>query len=248
MPTNYTMDWSSASQFAPNLQLEEYYLSTSGQPRPHPTPLMHTASYPPATQDHYRNISQGSVGQQPARSHSLGQNGNVYVPSTSGIYEPSMSQAQPAAAYNTSSNVNGFYTPLPHRQYQPEPIQISTSPGLGTGLGLSDALSINGTSDGGLTPPFVSSPMSVPMGFGDAPQTQRQGQTQYHTQQIFHFRSDAASESNTNLGDLAHGPQPVHQGKRQRGLDEDNESDNVGMEHEHDDSAGQDNKDAKPKP
>lgn len=240
-------------QFAPDLQLEEYYLSAQGQGRPHISPLIHTASYPPASaQGQYRafnnHISQGSAGQQPTRSRSLGQNADVYGSSASGVYEPSMSQAQ-TAGYNTNSNVNGFYTtpPLPSRQYQPD-MQVLTSPDLSAG-GLSDPLSVNGTSDGGLSPPFVASPMSAPMGFGDPSQGQSQGQSQYHTQQIFHFHPNTASGSNTSPGNVAHGHQPA--GKRPRRLEDDDEygpDANVGMEHEHEDSTGQDNKDPKPKP
>jgi hypothetical protein len=244
------MDWNSPTQFPPtqNIQLEEeYYIPAQGQTRPHHAPLTH-ASYPPATQPLYRtyhNISQNPAGQQSTRTLSLGQNGtngNVYDSNPSGVYDTSMSRA----AYN--QNPAFYHSPaLPYRQHQPE-AQIISSPGL------SGPLTINGTSDGGLTPPFVSSPMSAPIGFGsqEPPQGLAQGQSRYHTemrsQQMYNFQSPPTSGSNLNPENLAQGQELGPQSKRQRGLDEDEDyvpGIDVGMEHEG--NAG-DNKDAKPKP
>lgn len=237
MSTHYAMDWSSPSQFVPNLQLEEYYLSAQGHSRPHLTPLMHTSSYPPTQ---YHNTS----GQLQARSRSLGQNTHGYNSGASDIYDPSLSQ--PTTAFN-SPNVNGFYNTPPYQS------ELSTSPsGLGAPLGLPDSLSVNGTSDGNLSPTFVSSPIPASMGFRDLPQTQRQGQSRYPIQQMVHFHPPVASGSNTGPGDLAHGHEHLHPTKRQRGLDDDDDYGgpgvDVSIDHGHEDNERHDSKDPKPKP
>lgn len=252
------MDWNMPTQFSPtqNIQLEEYYLSAQGQGRPHPTPLTHTASYPPTAQSQYRSYH--NVPHNPAgRSHSLGQNGangNIYDSNTLGVYNTSMSQTQPSTYSQNPNSTTGLYASpsLPYHQYQPK-AQIVTSPA-STGAGSSGPLSINGTSDGGLTPPFVSSPMSAPLGFGsqEPPQGQAQGQTHYHPemrpQQIFNFQLPGTSESIISPEGLAHSHELAHQPKRPRGDEDEDYGPGIDVGMDHEGNAGYDNKDSKPKP
>ena len=104
---------------------------------------------------------------------------------------------------------------------------------------------ITGTnqSEGGITPPFTSSPMSLPSTFESQAS---QGQSPYQQQQAVQYQ---LSGSNNNNGGVAHEPEYQRQAKRSRGLEEEDDfvfGLDVGMDH--DNIEGQDGKDPKSKP
>jgi hypothetical protein len=149
-----------------------------------------------------------------------------------------MSQSHEAPFHPTRIASNGFYAhpPLPYRQPF---MQGSSSPGSGSVTTLPD--NVIG-SEGGITPPFSSSPMSLPLTFESQPS---QGQLQHQQRQPpqLHMRPSSGSNSPNSL---VYEEEHTRHGKRPRGLEDDDEYGlDTGMEP---DSEGQDGKETKAKP
>jgi hypothetical protein len=219
------------------LQLEEeYYMPGHAQDHPH-QPL-HTASYPPANQGRYRNYPQDPNARQQIRSQSYGNNSmnmQGFGHNTEAAYGKPVPHTQGPPFQQTPTSTNGFYSnALPYHQPYMQG-SLSSSPGTSSGIPLPDFAAGN---ESGVTPPFMASPMSVPVTFeSQAPQ----GQIQYKQQQ-FQMRSPSSSNS---PGEIAHEDEYVHPPKRTRHDDEDA----IGLDGmEHENSEGQESKDSKAKP
>ena len=214
-----------------------------GHAQDHPHQPLHTASYPPANQGRYRAYSQDPNARQQIRSQSYSNNTmnmQGFGHSTEAAYGKPVPHIQGPPFQQTSTSSNGFYSnaPLPyHQPYMQE--SLSSSPGTSSGIPLPDYAT---GSEGGVTPPFTASPMSVPMTFeSQAPQ----GQIQYKQQQSLQFQMRSSSGSNSP-GEIAQEHEYVHQGKRSRGPDDEDAIGLDGMEHEN--SEGQESKESKAKP
>jgi hypothetical protein len=243
----YAMDqsWNLQSQFPQGQQIqleEEYYMQSQGQEHPHHHPQLHlhTASYPPVTGGPYRafpnTFAPDSMGQQPTRSQSYGNNGmngRVLNHNTEDFYGNSMSQAHDVPFHPTPTSANGFYsnTSIAYQQsYTPG----SSSPGNGSAIGLPDHINGTSQSDGGITP-FTSSPMSLPVNFdSQVPQPQLQNQQQQ------------SQMGSSNGGGLEQ--EFARQPKRSRGPDGEDFAFNVDVGMDHEINEGHDGKEVKSKP
>jgi hypothetical protein len=256
MSSNYGMDqsWDLQSQFphGQRIQLEEeYYKQDQGQDHPQHLVHLHAASYPPAATQrpgtYYNayppNYSQDPAGQQSVRSQSYSNDGvNLQGSShnSQSAYGTPISQSHEAPFHPTPiANNNGFYAHAPFPYRQPF-VQGSSSPASVSVTTLPDRV-IGSEGEGGITPPFSSSPMSLPLTFESK---LSHGQSPYQQQPPqLHIRSSSGSNSPNSL---VYEQEHARHGKRQRGVEDDDEYGlDVGMEPE---SEGQDGKETKAKP
>ena len=212
----------------------------------HPHLHLHTASYPPATRGQYRtfpgNFSQNHTAPQPNRAQSYGNhntNGRSFGHNTEEVYGNSLSQAHGTAF--DQNPANGFYQNPYHQQFT----SASSSPGTTSGVTLPDH-HVLGTGQSEGTPPYTSSPMSAPLNFESQA---HQVQMQYQQAQALQFPIRSSSGSSNSPDSFAHEQEYTRQGKRPRGLDEEEEfAFNLDVGMEHDTTEGQDNKEHKQKP
>jgi hypothetical protein len=208
------------------------------QPHLHP----HAASYPPVTQGQYHGYPPDPNTRQQNRSQSYGSSSaNIrgFGHRAEGVHGSSVSQIQGAPFRPVPTSTNGFY-PQPSLQYPQPYTRGSPSPGTGSGMPQSDYVT---GSEGGTTPPFTSSPMSLPSTFESQAS---QGQMQYQRQQPLQPQMHSSSGSNSP-GGIAYEQEYLHPGKRLRGPDQEGALGlDVGMEHES--TEDQDGKDSKAKP
>jgi len=252
MASQYTMDqsWNLQPHLSQGQRIqleEELHRQGQGHNQPqHPLPHPHAALYPPSsTHGQYRtypsDFSQDPIIQPPTRSQSYGShsaNAQGFGQHTEHIYGRPLSQPQSAPFPQTTTSSSGFY-PQPSLPYRQPLTRGSSSPRSGAGTAPPD-LVIGG--EGGITPPFTSSPMPLTSTF-ESPVSQ--GQLQYQQQQSLQFQLPPRSNSPSSI---THEPDHTRQGKRSRRLDEEDEypfGSDTGLEHE---SEGQDGKDSKAKP
>lgn len=232
--------WGTLPQFTQgqHIQLEEEFYSQGSQAHPHHVPL-HTASYPlPASQRYQQPPNLSPTAVQRSQSYGSNPNGNFNY-NNGGPYRPAMSQAGHAPFLHSPGSATGFLAQPPYGQLYPK---VSTSSLHGSGMAPPNHNNAGNRNNGGITPPFTTSPMSTPLTFGSQP-LPMPGQDTYQ-QPTYMFPDAPQSGSASPVGKTEQDPPP--QPKKSRKLDDEDESMDVGMEHE--DAEGQDVKDSKSKP